>query len=272
MKALKNIFNFYLNASIHVALATTALVQMTLYFCHLPFDKMVTALVFFGTICTYNFMKYTSVVLKNKTFGTKIKVIIVLSVLSFLITVFCFFNLRWHAELTTLIFGILCILYVIPIAKEKNNLRNLAGIKIYIVSFCWAGITTLIPIINANLPIETDIIYKFSQRFILTLILILIFEINDLKYDDIRLKTVPQTIGIKNTKHFIYTLLIPFYFLEFFKNDYYPNQWLINLILVGVIFLFTYFASANRSKYYTLFWVESVPILWYLLIVLFMYF
>lgn len=269
MNVLKHIINFYLNASIHVALAATALVLMTYYFANLPVDNIVVLLVFFGTISTYNFMKYASVVIKNNEVGTKTKMVIILSTLSFMGAVFCFLKLRWHAQFTTVLFGFLCILYVIPIAKEKKNLRNLAGVKIYIVSFCWAGITTIIPIINADIPIETDLIYKFVQRFVLTLILILIFEINDLKYDDIRLKTVPQTIGIQNTKNFIYALLIPFYLLEFLKHTYYPNQWLINLILVSVIFLFTYFASANRSKYYTLFWVESVPILWYVLILVF---
>lgn len=211
-------------------------------------------------------MKYVSIVVKKKSLNAKIKAIAFLSIVSFLLACYCFFKLNWLAQLTTIAFGALCVLYVIPIAKEKTNLRNLAGVKIYIVSFCWAGITTLIPIINANLAIEADIVFKFLQRFILTLILILIFEINDLKYDDIRLKTVPQTIGVKKTKWFIYTLLIPFYTLEFLKNNYYPNQWLINLILVIIIFLFTYFASANRSKYYTLFWVESIPVFWYLLI------
>lgn len=99
----------------------------------------------------------------------------------------------------------------------------------------------------------------------LTLILILIFEINDLKYDDIRLKTVPQSIGILHTKYLIYLLLIPFYVLEFFKQGNYPNQWIINLILITVIALFTHYASPHKSKYYTMFWVESVPILWLVL-------
>ncbi len=261
--------DWYLNASLHVALAATALVQMTFYFCHLPFDVIVTALVFFGTVFSYNFIKYGVYIAKNRTFTKSMKAIIALSLFSFLVTIYCFFKLQWDAKLTTIGFGVLCGLYVIPVAKAKTNLRNLAGIKIYIVSVCWAGVTTLLPMINAEQEIGIDIIFKFLQRFLLTLILILIFEISDLKYDDLRLKTVPQTIGVRKTKLLIALLLFPFYFLEFFKVNYYPNQWFINLILVFVIGIFTLFASPNRSKYYTLFWVESVPILWYLLIILF---
>lgn len=262
-------FDWYLHASLHVALATTALVQMTFYFCFLPFNTAITSLVFFGTVFSYNFIKYAQVIAKKKELTRFLKSILVLSVVSFVIAVISFFFLNLKAQLLTVFFGLLCVLYVIPLAKSKTNLRNYAGIKIYIVSLCWAGVTTLLPIVNADQSIENDILFKFLQRFILTLILILIFEINDLKYDDIRLKTVPQTIGVLKTKYLIGLLLIPFYFLEFLKVNYYGNQWIINLILVSVIALFTYYANPNRSKYYTLFWVESVPVLWYLLIILF---
>lgn len=268
-KNIMRFFDWYLHASLHVALATTALVQMTFYFCYLPFNAAVTNLVFFGTVFSYNFIKYAQVIAKKKELSLFLKSILALSVVSFLIAVLSFFFLNLKAQLLTVFFGLLCVLYVIPLAKSKTNLRNYAGIKIYIVSLCWAGVTTLLPIVNAEQAIESDIVFKFLQRFILTLILILVFEINDLKYDDIRLKTVPQTIGVLKTKYLIGLLLIPFYFLEFLKVNYYGNQWIINLILVAVISLFTYYANPNRSKYYTLFWVESVPVLWYLLVVLF---
>lgn len=268
-KTVINLFNWYLQASLHVALATTALVQMTFYFCYLPFNTPVTFMVFFGTVFSYNFIKYAPLIATKKPLTAFLKSIVWLSFISLIIAGISFLFLSTNAQLLTLFFGFLCLLYVVPVAKTKTNLRNLAGIKIYIVSLCWAGVTTLLPIVNANLSIETDVVFKFLQRFILTLILILIFEINDLKYDDLRLKTVPQTIGVLKTKYFIALLFIPFYFLEFLKVNYYGNQWLINLILVLVMALFTYFANPNRSKYYTLFWVESVPILWFLLIILF---
>ncbi len=270
-KNITHFFDWYLQASLHVALATTALVQMTFYFCYLSFSAAVTALVFFGTVFSYNFIKYAPIIVKRKRLTPFLKSVIAISAISMLIAAISFFYLNFNAQILTVFFAFLCVLYVIPVAKSKTNLRNYAGIKIYIVSLCWAGVTTLLPIVNADQTIQMDIVFKFSQRFILTLILILIFEINDLKYDDIRLKTVPQTIGVLKTKYLIVLLLIPFYFLEFLKVNYYGNQWLINLILVFVIGFFTYFAHPNRTKYFTLFWVESVPILWFLLVVLFNY-
>lgn len=269
MILLKKIFDFYINSSLHVSLAIASLVLMTYYFAKLPVDFIVLFFVFFGTIVSYNLIKYSLFVVENRNLKPSMKGIIALTFLSLFISVFLFFKLQIFGQITAVFFALLSLFYFIPIPKSKTNLRNLAGIKIYIVSFCWAGVSLLIPLLNADFLITNDIIYKFIQRFILVLILILIFEINDLKYDDVRLKTVPQSIGIINTKYLIYFLLLIFYVLEFFKTNQYSNQWIINLILVSAIFISTMHANDRKSKYYTLFWVESIPIFWCLLIWLF---
>lgn len=262
---LSKLFEWYLHASIHVALATSALVCMTFYFSKLPFDCNVLILVFSGTVFAYNFIKYYSVIQKKGFFTKALKGIGILSALSALSAAFCFINLKFQAQCVVLFFLSLCILYVIPVSKTGQNLRNWAGIKIYIVSLCWSGATLLIPLFNANAVMTSDVVFKFLQRFILTLILILIFEINDLKFDDPALKTVPQSIGVAKTKRLIYLLLLPFFVLELFKIGVQLPQVIINFILVLVIAAFTYFLHDKRSAYYTLFWVESIPILWLIL-------
>ncbi|UYW01634.1 hypothetical protein K5I29_01535 [Flavobacterium agricola] len=259
---LKNIFDFYINASIHVGFATLSLVLLTYYFSHLKISYAVCGLVFFGTIFSYNFIKYYSVFYSRQKQKKSVYYILALSVLSMLLAGLCFLLLNRTTQIIALLFGALTLLYAIPVGKLKKNLRNLSGIKIYIVSFCWAGATLLLPLLNADYVLNTDVLAKFIQRFIITLLLILIFEIKDLEVDDPNLKTFPQIFGVLKTKLFIVLLCIPFYVLEFFKTGYYANQWLVNLILVAVIITFTYFVNPNRNKYFTLFWVEAVPILW----------
>src|SRR5690606_40010773 len=110
---------------------------------------------------------------KKKELTRFLKSIIVLSVISLIIALISFLFLDLKAQLLTVFFGLLCVLYVIPLSKSKTNLRNYAGIKIYIVSLGCTGVNTLLPIVNADQTIENDILFKFLQRFILTLILIL---------------------------------------------------------------------------------------------------
>ncbi|MBW3517670.1 hypothetical protein [Flavobacterium sp. NKUCC04_CG] len=266
--SIRTAFNLYLNGSVHVSLAVFSLVQMTFYFCNIPFDTVVSALAFFGTLFSYNFIKYAETVYKSKgVFSKNMKAIIAMSLIALTIAGFSFFMLQFNAQLVTLGLLLLCLLYAIPIYPKIPNLRNWAGIKIYIVSFCWAGVTLIVPIVNAGLALTQDIGIKFLQRFFLVLILILIFEIVDLQFDDKKLKTVPQTLGMEKTKRLIFLLLIPFYFLEFFKLGFQSIQAWNNLVIVALVLFFTWKASPQQTKYFTLFWVESVPIVWWLLIV-----
>lgn len=263
---LKKIFDFYINGSVHVALSVYALVRMTFHFFHIDYDEPMALFTFFGTIVGYNFVKYDELVrAKQLKITTERKLIVALSLLSFFATGYFFFQLELKTQLVTVLFLGLTILYTLPIFPKIGNARNWAGVKIYIVAFCWSGITLFLPIINANLPISHDVWLKFCQRFLFVIILMLIFEIIDLKKDDLSLQTVPQKIGVYKTKLLNLFLLIPFYCLEFFKSDFKIVQLWVNLILVLVLALFTIFAGPKRSNYYTSFWVESVPIFWWLL-------
>src|SRR5690606_13973615 len=260
---------FYLDASIHVSVATSSLVLLTYYFAGIAVDWNVFSMVFFGTVFSYNFIKYFSVYLNKPKYSCKEKMVLWLTVISGIIGAINFLLLDWETQCIAILFGVLSVFYAVPISKKIKNLRNISGIKIYIVALCWAGVTLLLPLQEAGIDMEIDVFLKFFQRFILTLVLILIFEINDLQYDDIRLKTVPQTIGVDKTKYLIYFLLIPFFCLELLKVNHYPNQWITDLIFIFLIIILTHFANAKFSKYYTLFWTESIPVLWYILILLF---
>jgi hypothetical protein len=267
MKILRQVFDFYINSSIHVAVAVLCLVLMTNHMFHNSLDLNMAGFAFLGTIAGYNFVKYESLYKNKKPIGRQLKAITFLSVFSFLVTIFCFFKLELITQIVAIVFFGLTLLYTIPFFPNKGNVRNWSGVKIYIVAFCWAGITILLPLINADITFSTDVFLKFGQRFLLVIVLILIFEIIDLKNDDPSLMTVPQKIGVKNTKILGLLLLIPFYFLEFLQPDCNESQLWINLILIAVTALFMVFANPNRSKYYTSFWVESIPVFWWLMVV-----
>lgn len=269
MPKLKFLFDWYINASLHVALAATALVGITNYYAKLQVNVIVLLFVFCATISSYNIIKYGAYVVSQKPLKTTLKLIVVLTIVCLLVCSYVFLQFQISTRWAVVVFGLLNILYVVPLGSKQLNLRNAAGIKIYIVSACWAGVTLLIPLLEAGVTITADVLLKFLQRFILTLILILIFEIRDLKLDDLRLKTVPQSIGVSATKKLIYSLSVLFYVLDFFKTGFYPMQGLVNALLVALIIWFTIKVHPNRSKYYTLFYAESVPIIWFIFIILF---
>jgi len=92
-------------------------------------------------------------------------------------------------------------------------------------------------------------------------VLILIFEIIDLPLDDPHLKTVPQQIGVVKTKQLGVFLMILFVVLEFFSSNFEFQIVGLKSMLALVTILFLVFSNEKRSRYYTAFWVESIPFL-----------
>ena len=266
----KKIFDFYIKSSLHVALSAFALVSMTMYFFNISENFEVKAFAFFGTIVGYNFVKYDALARLNKiTIRKELRLIIALSIFSALASFYYFLKLQIITQSLGVFVFVLLLLYTLPFFPNKQNARNWKGIKIYIVSLCWVSVTVILPLINAKIPITLDVLLLSIQRFLLIFVLVLIFEIIDINTDDPHLQTVPQQIGVEKTKLLGYGLLALLLALEFLyeaNQDYSPL--LFKFIVSGSIALFLYFANENRSRYYTSFWVESIPVFWWLLLML----
>ncbi|CAN1545845.1 prenyltransferase [Flavobacteriaceae bacterium] len=271
MKVLKIIFQFYINSSIHVGLSCFALVQVTQIAFHISQQNTVGYFAFWGTIVGYNFVKYAELAsAKRLQMRKQLRVITVFTFCSFILVGYYFFLLESLTKIVAFIFLGLTMLYTLPFFPNRKNARNWAGVKIYIVSFCWVGASVFLPLLNASFSLNTNTGIFSIQRFLLIFVLILIFEIIDLRFDNPNLRTVPQQIGVKNTKILGYVLLFIFCALEVFNFngnnnvEFLPLQ--LNFAIAIVIALFLAFANERRSKYYTSFWVESVPVVWWVFI------
>jgi hypothetical protein len=274
MRILKSLFDFYIKSSIHIGFAVFALVQITYITLNTPRNGPIGYFAFLGTIVGYNFVKYDALARAKKLEMRKqLKAIAFVSLIALFAVGFYFFQLQVITQIVSVVFLGLTLLYTLPFFPNRRNARNWKGIKIYIVALCWVGVTLILPLVNAGISITLEIYLKSIQRFILVFVLILIFEIIDLKNDDPYLQTVPQQIGIKRTKLLGYFLLIVFCGLEIFNSGI-INQWQNQKLIIDILIaistaFFVFFANENRSKYYTSFWVESLPIFWWVLILLF---
>ena len=268
MTFLKKLFDFYLNASIHVAIAVYAFVRITEMYVELPYNKPLNYFVFYGTITGYNFVKYFGIAkFHHRSLTQNLKIIQIFSFLCFVML--CFYG--FQLSLKTLFFyggfGLLTVLYAVPfLSGLQKNLRAISYLKIIIVALVWAGVTVVIPAFDVyGIELSTDIILMTLQRFILVCVLILPFDIRDVQYDAVSLQTIPKKIGVEKTKKLGYVLLMISLFLEFVIA---PNMSFRNVFL-GFFFVVLFFlmrASVKQAKYYSSFWVELLPIVWWLLL------
>jgi hypothetical protein len=278
MKILKNILQFYINSSVHVALSCFALVQITQMVFHISQQNAVGYFAFWGTVVGYNFVKYEELArAKRVNMKKKLRWIALFTLGAFIMVGYYFFLLERITQIIAVVFLGLTLLYTLPFFPNKKNARNWAGVKIYIVSFCWVGATVILPLLNAGVTLTANIGIVSIQRFVLIFVLILIFEIIDLKHDNPNLRTVPQQIGVRRTKILGFVLLILFCGLELFNINFNGNfnnnieflKLKLNFDIAIVIILFLAFANEKRSKYYTSFWVESIPIVWWVCLLCF---
>ncbi len=276
MALLKQIFNFYIDSSIHVALAVFALSWVTLLEFGIPYDRAVLYFIFFASITGYNFVKYFGLArFHHRSLTNWLKLIQVFSLMCFI--GMCYFALK--LELISLVailgFGVVTFLYAIPFLPNKilydkhKNLRNVSGLKVYIIALVWAGVTVVLPILNNHVPLDTNVVVTGFQRFVFVTVLMFPFEIRDLNYDSLKLATIPQQIGIKNTKIVGVLLLMLFFLLEFLKPQLSVEHTVSMLITMFVTLMFLIFANRNQGRYYSSFWVEGIPLVWLLLLLVF---
>ncbi|WP_128755301.1 UbiA prenyltransferase family protein [Aquimarina sediminis] len=270
METLKSIFKFYINGSIHVALAMCALVQVTFIKFGISGQHTFLFFSFFGAVTAYNFVKYSKVSkLYHRRLTKSMKGIQVLTAITCLLFISFAFKISLKTLVYMLPFIVLTVLYAVPIFPNKGNLRSLAGVKIFIIGMVWAGITVLVPLVHANVNLDFDFLIEMIQRFLFIVVMMLPFEVRDLQYDSTALETIPQKIGVTRTKVFGSVLLVLFLLLTAVKVELLSSIEILSTILITTIsLLFLWGTEKKQSEYYCSFWIESIPIMWFVILII----
>lgn len=273
MRIFKHLIDFYINSSIHVALAVFSLSWITLNAFDILYDEALLSFIFYATITGYNFVKYYGIVKRHHRRLTKwLRPIQIFSMLCFVLMCYYAFKLPIKTLIIISGFGLLNFLYAFPFLPRKlyldtnQNLRSISGLKVYLIALVWSGVTVILPIVNNGFDFNADVGITFCQRFIFVLALMLPFEIRDLQYDSLKLATIPQKIGAKNTKVMGVLLLIVFLLLEFLKTHILVKHVTVIATIACITLLFIVFSKKEQGEFYSAFWVEGLPILWMLLL------
>lgn len=268
MRWLKLGFDFYINSSIHVALAVYSFLRITESYFGLPYNEPLDYFVFYGTITGYNFIKYAGVAkLYHKSLKLNLRLIQLFSVISFLAMVYYATYIKLSTLFFLLPFAILTFLYAIPfIGGLKKNLRSVGYIKILVVALVWSAVTVLVPLKDLGKDwVTSRVMLMFLQRIFLVIVLVLPFDIRDLKNDSIGLQTIPRMLGLELTKRVGFVLLLLCMFLEFLIGgaSNFKQSFFLIFVLIAILLMRS---EEKQHKYYSSFWVEAVPILWWIIL------
>lgn len=249
---LRRLLNIYIDYSIHVALGLSSLLLITLNHFSMSVQFSLLLVVFSGTVVGYNFLKYASLSTKASFLKTH-KLLLLITITALVLFSISFPKLSVSQQVTLVMIGFIVLFY--PFLR-KNGI-----VKMFSVSFVIAVVTTAIPLLEQGYELKL-IIFETFQRFLWVSALMIPFEIVDTQVDEIQLKTIPQRWGVRFAKTLGCLLLCLYLVVRYLIGHLIVIDLLIAFLLLATILL----VNENRTKYFTSFWAESIPILWWVLL------
>jgi 4-hydroxybenzoate polyprenyltransferase len=285
-KILLPILDFLLFSNLFIAICAVAQGMVTYHLLNVKPDKYILAILFFGTLSVYNFSMLLSKPKKpeNSPF-VRVRWIfshhrLIISIT--LISVLCLIPLGLlylsiEAKLLMIFTSVLALGYNIPfltLNHQKIGLRNIPGIKLFLIALVWSVSCVLLPIVELEHNLEINIstaetLLLVSKRFLFIAAITIPFDIRDLFQDKLyELKTIPVMLGEKKAYIFCQFLLGGYLvlLLLFDKNLNADNIALtLTLLLTGWLILKS---SIRKNEYYYFFYLDGTMLLQYLILVL----
>lgn len=279
-----NVLDFLLFSNIFIALCAVAQGLVTYHLLKLDHSYNVLGILFLGTLVIYNFSmlitkpkdplksSYRRVrwIFSHYRLMTTITMVAILG----LIPLGLFF-ISVYSLILISVTGVLAFAYALPLFMLNGKpigLRNLPGVKLFLISLIWSVSSVIFPIIEAeqqhiiNVPVH-DIFLLAAKRFLFIAAITIPFDIRDFFQDKLfELKTLPVLIGIKKSHWICFSFLLLYLILLLLFN----NTWDLNILALTLTILtaawLIFKSNFKRNEYYYFFFLDGIMILQFLLL------
>ena len=172
-------------------------------------------------------------------------------------------------------FAVISLAYVLPVYKSQSGwlrLRDVPFIKIVLIALTWAFVTEGLPSILATSKME---FLPFFERFLFIFAITIPFDIRDLHFDHIRLKTIPQVFGVNKAKwlgiSFLFIAELILFYRCFFLDDMDLSGLLAVYITYEISTFFLYKSHPKQKERFVTVGVEGMSILMGIMYLVFNY-
>jgi 4-hydroxybenzoate polyprenyltransferase len=284
-KVLGSAFDFLLFSNIFMALCAVAQALVTFHLIDSKPVYSVIGLLFTSTLGIYNF----SILLSKpkhpeqspyrriRWFFAHYRLMVTFTIVSLLSLIPLFFLLSMESRILLVFLSVLSFGYSLPIftvGDHKFGLRNIPGLKPFLITLVWTMSCVLLPVLEAqDLHLADvsmrDITILVAKRFLLIGALTVPFDIRDLFQDkQYGLKTIAVSWGEKNAYLFCQVLLAGYIVLLFLfrNNGFNIDFWALTTtaILMGWLI---FQSKWKKDEYYYFFYLDGVLILQYVIMV-----
>ncbi|RZK58416.1 MAG: hypothetical protein EOO87_00295 [Pedobacter sp.] len=285
-KALLAIIDFLLFSNLFIASCAVAQGLVTYYLLRVPPDKYVLAFLFCSTLLVYNLSMLLSKPKEpQKSPFKRVRWIFShhrLTISITLIAALCIIPLSlWYLSIQSKLLmgfvGALALAYNFPFLNfndKKIGLRNLPGIKLFLIGFVWSVSCVLLPIVQIESTFGimislSETLLLVAKRFLFICAITIPFDIRDLYQDKLyELKTIPVILGEKKAWIFCQALLVVYVImLVLFTKEINPQ--VIGLVLTVVLTGWLIFKSnIKKNEYFYFLFLDGTMLLQWLIVYL----
>lgn len=221
-------------------------------------DKTLLIFIFCATVTTYALHRLISLQ-KTKPFQEKGRFRIILntrrSILIYALigaigAAITLFYLPFRIQLTLVLPILLSLGYVLPFLKNGKRLRDVHGIKIFLIAIVWAYVGVVLPAVALE-RYDAAVWWILSERALFIFSITLAFDIRDLAIDQhTDVETLPSYLGEERTKKLAWATLCAMIVVVSCNPVYDLRIWatlLFSAILSGYL---VQNANAQRHDYY----------------------
>lgn len=176
-----------------------------------------------------------------------------------------FFYINSASKITLFLLGALTATYSLPLFKYNSKtirLRDFSYLKILLIAFTWAIVCGNLVLFNSHISFSINKhFFIFIEKFLFLIAITIPFDIRDYEQDKIEaVKTIPNTIGIKQSILLALVCLLTSLFLILFFNTniYYKLAYVLVYIYAGTLIAI---ANSKKNAMFFLFYLDAALII-----------
>jgi 4-hydroxybenzoate polyprenyltransferase len=284
-KYLRQALDFLLFSNIFIALCAVAQGLVTYQLLGAKPEQHVLGLLFCSTLALYNFSILLAKPKKpeNSKFArvrwifSHYRLMITITMIAVMSILPLVFFLNAASKILLISLAIVSVSYSLPIFTihdKRFGLRNIPGVKLFLIAMVWSLSCVLLPIlelensVNASVTLH-DSILLIAKRFLFIAAITVPFDIRDLFQDKTNdLKTIPVILGERKSLLVCQGLLLAYLILLFlFTNAIDAN--FVGLLLTILLSGWLIFRSEwKKDEYYYFLYLDGTMIVQFVMLVI----
>lgn len=285
-KYLRQSIDLLLFSNIFIALCAVAQAMVTYQLLGEKPDQFILAILFCSTLALYNFSTILSKPKKPEEYKFRrvkwvfsyYRLAITLTIISSISIIPLSFFLSSSSRILLLGLALVSLGYSLPLfsfREKRYSLRNIPGVKLFIISAIWSLSCVLLPILEmeSNNQIKStlnDIIILIAKRFLFIAAITLPFDIRDLFQDKTNeLKTIPVVLGEKKALGICQSFLAAYLILLFLFTDKLDGNYFALTISTLITGWLIFKSKWEKNEYYYFLFLDGTMILQLIFLLIF---